>query len=133
MREKTEGQPRRRRRGVSGLGVIKPGVSSLQRHVRRLNQVERSRHIFHIAPRAACLSQVLNGEKGKRSPRSSPAPRRCASLSSSSTNRRPPQRKPQTHVDKVSAVAGCQSGDANDSADELTRCCQTLGEIRNLQ
>lgn len=40
----------RRRWRVSGLRVIKPGVSSLQRHVRRLNQVDASQPHFHITP-----------------------------------------------------------------------------------
>lgn len=35
---------------MSGLRVIKPGVSSLQRHVRRLNQVDASQPHFHITP-----------------------------------------------------------------------------------
>lgn len=39
-KEREKKEPRRRR--VSGVGVIKPGVSSVQRHVHRLNQVPAS-------------------------------------------------------------------------------------------
>lgn len=37
-----------RREEVSGVGANKPGVSALQRHVHRLNQVPASQQHFHV-------------------------------------------------------------------------------------
>lgn len=48
---------------MSGLGVIKPGVSSLHRHVRRLNQVDASQPHFHITP---WLPACLTGPRERR-------------------------------------------------------------------
>lgn len=45
-KEGEKNEPGRRR--VSEVGVIKPGVSSLQRHVHRLNQVPANQLHFHI-------------------------------------------------------------------------------------
>lgn len=51
-RGKKEGKGREKnepgRRRVSEVGVIKPGVSSLQRHVQRLNQGPANQRHFHV-------------------------------------------------------------------------------------